>query len=132
MDWEVEFRKKLSELEKIKPVIWCGDLNVVHNEIDLYNPEKSKKSAGFTKEERECFSKILSDGYTDSFRYLYPDAKEAYTWWSNFHNARERNMGWRLDYFVLSNKLKENIVDNMIRRYVKGSDHCPVVLFLKF
>lgn len=131
MQWEVEFRQKLAELDKIKPVIWCGDLNVVHNEIDLYNPEKSKKSAGFTKEERECFTNLLSDGYFDSYRHLYPDAKDVYTWWSYMRNARQKNQGWRIDYFVLSNKLKEYLVDNVIRAQVYGSDHCPVVLYLK-
>ena len=131
MEWEVEFRKQLAELEQIKPIIWCGDLNVAHNEIDLYNPDKSRKSAGFTNEERECFTNLLSDGYFDSFRYLYPDAKEAYTWWSYMRNARQKNLGWRIDYFVLSNKLKEYLVDNMIRSKVYGSDHCPVVLYLK-
>lgn len=131
MEWEKEFRKFLSELESQKPIIWCGDLNVAHNKIDIKNPESNAKSAGFTVEERECFTKILSDGYFDSFRYLYPTTTGAYTYWSYFRNARQSNIGWRLDYFVLSEKLKSYLVDNMIRAKVTGSDHCPVALFLK-
>lgn len=131
MEWEVEFRKKLAELEKIKPIIWCGDLNVAHNEIDLKNPKTNTKSAGFTKEERECFTNLLTDGYFDSFRHLYPDLEEAYTWWSYMRNARQKNVGWRIDYFVMSNKLKSKLVDNNIRSKVTGSDHCPVALFLQ-
>jgi exodeoxyribonuclease III len=131
MEWEIAFRKFLSSLEKTKPIIWCGDLNVAHNEIDLKNPETNTKTAGFTKEERECFTNILTDGYFDSFRHLYPSLKGAYTYWSYFHNSRPKNAGWRLDYFVMSEKLKENLVDNMIRNNVLGSDHCPIALFLK-
>lgn len=129
--WEKEFRAKLSDLEKIKPIIWCGDLNVAHNEIDLKNPKTNHKTAGFTKEERACFTSLLSDGYFDSFRYLYPKQTDAFTFWTYMRNARASNVGWRLDYFVLSEKLKENLVDNMIRSKVMGSDHCPIVLFLK-
>jgi exodeoxyribonuclease III len=130
MDWEQSFRKYLSELEKQKPIIWCGDLNVAHNRIDLKNPDSNSKTAGFTAEERECFTKILSDGYIDSFRHLYPTKLDSYTYWSYFRNARQSNLGWRLDYYVMSEKLKENLVDNVIRANVKGSDHCPIVLFL--
>ena len=132
MKWEKEFRNKLSDLEKTKPIIWCGDLNVAHNEIDLKNPKTNQKTAGFTKEERACFTNLLTNGYFDSFRYLYPKQTEAYTFWSYLRNSRASNVGWRLDYFVLSEKLKENLVDNMIRSKVMGSDHCPIVLFLKF
>lgn len=131
MEWEEEFRKYLATLEKTKPIIWTGDLNVAHNPIDIKNPESNAKSAGFTKEERECFTNVLKDGYFDSFRYLYPNVTGAYTYFSYFRNAREKNIGWRLDYFVLSEKLKENLVDNMIRSKVLGSDHCPIALFLK-
>jgi exodeoxyribonuclease III len=103
---------------------------VAHNEIDLKNPKTNTKSAGFTKEERECFTNLLSDGYFDSFRALYPDLTDAYTWWSYMRNARAKNVGWRIDYFVMSNKLRDNLVDNCIRAKVTGSDHCPVALFL--
>ncbi len=131
MDWEKEFRKKLSELNKQKPVIWCGDLNVAHQEIDLKNPKTNTKTAGFTKEERKCFDDLLSDGYFDSFRHLYPTTKDAYTFWSYMRNSRANNIGWRLDYFILSERLKEYLADNVIRSTVTGSDHCPIVLFLK-
>lgn len=132
MEWEEEFRKFLSQLEAQKPVIWTGDLNVAHNPIDLKNPDTNLKTAGFTAEERDCFTKILKDGYFDSFRHLYPNQTGAYTFWSYLRNARQTNCGWRLDYFVLSEKLKSNLVDNMIRSKVLGSDHCPIALFLKF
>jgi len=130
-EWEKAFRNKLKELEKKKPIIWCGDLNVAHNEIDLKNPKTNTKTAGFTKEERKCFTDLLSDGYFDSFRYLYPKETDAFTFWSYMRNSRASNIGWRLDYFVMSEKLKENLSDNMIRSKVIGSDHCPIVLFLK-
>jgi len=131
LKWEEQFRKSLKEFDKKKPVIWCGDLNVAHNEIDLKNPKTNTKTAGFTKEERECFTQLLSDGYFDSFRYLYPNVTGAYTFWSYLRNSRASNVGWRLDYFVLSNKLKENLADNLIRSEIVGSDHCPIVLYLK-
>ena len=131
LKWEEQFRKSLKELDKTKPVIWCGDLNVAHNEIDLKNPKTNTKTAGFTKEERQCFTQLLSDGYFDSFRYLYPSVTGAYTFWSYLRNSRASNVGWRLDYFVLSNKLKENLSDNLIRSEILGSDHCPIVLYLK-
>ncbi len=130
MDWEKSMRKYLETLNKTKPIIWCGDLNVAHNEIDIKNPKSNLKSAGFTKEERECFTNVLTDGYIDSFRYLYPTLTDQYTYWSNFSNSREKNVGWRLDYFVLADKLKENLVDSMIRPKVMGSDHCPIALCL--
>ena len=130
VEWEAEFRKYLQSLEKQKPIIWCGDLNVAHNPIDLKNPTTNTKTAGFTKEERECFTNLLTDGYVDSFRHLYPDKTDAYTFWSYLRNSRANNIGWRLDYFVLSNKLIPNLVDNVIRPQVTGSDHCPIVLYL--
>lgn len=132
MEWEEEFRKYLANLESVKPVIWTGDLNVAHNPIDIKNPDSNLKSAGFTKEERECFTKILTDGYFDSFRFLYPKKTDAFTYWSYFRNSRDKNIGWRLDYFVMSEKLKPNLVDNVIRSKILGSDHCPITLFLKF
>ena len=116
----------------MKPIIWTGDLNVAHNPIDLKNPDTNKKTAGFTVEERQCFTDLLSDGYFDSFRYLYPKTIGAYTFWSYLRNSRANNVGWRLDYFVLSEKLKDYLVDNVIRDKVMGSDHCPIVAFLKF
>jgi exodeoxyribonuclease III len=131
MKWEESMRKYLASLNKIKPIIWCGDLNVAHNEIDIKNPKSNLRSAGFTVEERDCFTKLLSDGYIDSFRYLYPDLKDQYTFWSMRSGARGKNVGWRLDYFVIAEKLKENLVDNMIRSKVMGSDHCPITLFLQ-
>ena len=131
MEWESVFRNFLKDLDKTKPVIWAGDLNVAHTEIDLKNPTTNTKSAGFTKEERECFTNLLSDGYIDSFRHLYPTKTDAYTFWSYMRNSRGSNIGWRLDYFVMSERLKENLVDNMIRDKVMGSDHCPIALFLK-
>jgi exodeoxyribonuclease-3 len=131
MEWEKAFLNFLNQLEKVKPIIWCGDLNVAHQPIDLKNPDTNKKTAGFTKEERECFTNLLSNGYFDSFRYLYPTKSAAYTFWSYLRNSRASNVGWRLDYFVMSEKLKENLVDNCIRSEVMGSDHCPIVLYLK-
>lgn len=132
MEWEVAFLKYLKSLDKQKPVIWCGDLNVAHQRIDIRNPDANKKSAGFTQEERDCFSKILSEGFIDSFRHLYPKVEYAYTYWSYFNNARQKNIGWRLDYFVLSERLKENLVDNIIKSEQTGSDHCPIVLKMNF
>jgi exodeoxyribonuclease-3 len=132
LEWEKTFHIFLLDLDKIKPVIWCGDLNVAHTPIDVTHPERKNKCACFTKEERQCFSEVLQSGFIDTFRYLYPDLKEQFTYWSFFSNARERNVGWRLDYFVISERLKMNLVDHMIRRKIVGSDHCPIVLFLKF
>jgi exodeoxyribonuclease III len=132
VEWEKAFRNYLSKLEAVKPIIWTGDLNVAHNPIDLKNPDTNHKTAGFTKEERQCFTDLLTDGYFDSFRHLYPDQKGAYTCWSYLRNSRASNVGWRLDYFVLSEKLKEYLTDNVIRSKVTGSDHCPIACFLKF
>jgi len=125
-----DFHRYLKDLEKKKPVIWCGDLNVAHQTIDLTNPKTNTKNAGFTKEEREDFSSILADGFIDSFRYLYPNEHDAFTFWAYFRNARARNIGWRLDYFLLSSSLRENLCDVVIQTGVFGSDHCPIVLLM--
>ena len=111
-------------------MVICGDLNVAHQEIDLKNPAQNRRSAGFTDEEREKFTHLLQAGYVDSFRHVYPDVKDAYTWWSYITKARERNAGWRIDYFVVSNRLKDKIKDAGILNQVMGSDHCPVYLEL--
>jgi exodeoxyribonuclease III len=132
MEFEEAFLGYINKLEQIKPIVWCGDMNVAHMPIDLKKPETNAKTAGFTKEERDCFTKVLSSGYFDSFRYLYPDRKDAYTFWNYMRNSRANDVGWRIDYFVMSEKLKANLVDNVIRAKVLGSDHCPVTLFLKF
>ena len=132
MKWEDDFRLYLTELDKQKPVIVCGDLNVAHREIDLTNPKSNKKNAGFTDEERAKMTELLQAGFTDSFRHLYPDKTDAYTWWSYMSNARARNIGWRIDYFLVSDKLQEQVGDSMIFAEVMGSDHCPVGLRLTF
>ncbi|MBR3002703.1 MAG: exodeoxyribonuclease III [Clostridia bacterium] len=126
--WEDEFRTYLLNLNKTKPVIMCGDLNVAHNEIDLKNPKTNRGNAGFTDEEREKMTKLLSVGFTDTFRYIYPDKTDAYSWWSYMGHAREKNIGWRIDYFVVSNDIKEKIQDAYIYPEIMGSDHCPVGL----
>ena len=131
MVWEDAFRGYLKSLDDKKPVILCGDLNVAHKEIDLKNPASNRGSAGFSDEERDAFTKLLEAGFTDSFRYLYPDQKDAYTWWSYMFKSRERNTGWRIDYFVVSDRLRDSIVDSVIHADVMGSDHCPVELRLK-
>ena len=131
MCWEDAFRAYMSELDSKKPVILCGDLNVAHNEIDLKNPASNHGSAGFSDQERAAFTKLLEAGFTDSFRYLYPDKELAYTWWSYMFKSRERNTGWRIDYFVVSNRLEQSIADSVIHADVMGSDHCPVELLLK-
>ena len=128
MKWEAAFRAYLQELDSKKPVILCGDLNVAHQEIDLKNPASNRGSAGFSDQERGAFSALLDAGFTDSFRYLYPTKTDAYTWWSYMFKARERNTGWRIDYFVVSNRLQEAIEDSVIHADVLGSDHCPVEL----
>ena len=128
MAFEDRFREYLSELSKIKPVIMCGDLNVAHQEIDLKNPKTNVRNPGFSDEERGKFSKLLESGFTDSFRHLYPDLSERYTWWSYRFSARKRNIGWRIDYFIVSNDVKEKIKDSIIYKEVLGSDHCPVGL----
>ena len=126
--WEDEIRKYLLDLNKIKPVIMCGDLNVAHNEIDLKNPKTNRRNAGFTDEEREKMTQLLESGFTDSFRYLYPDKKEAYSWWSYMGRAREKNVGWRIDYFIVSKNIESKIKEAKIRSEIMGSDHCPVEL----
>lgn len=129
--WEKAFAEYLSVLDTKKPVIVCGDLNVAHNEIDLKNPGSNRGNAGFSDEERSAFSSLLSRGFTDSFRYLYPDKTGAYSWWSYMYNARKNNAGWRIDYFLVSNRLAEQIQDAEIHSEVMGSDHCPVGLLLQ-
>lgn len=126
--WEDEFRKYLVNLDNKKPVILCGDLNVAHKEIDLKNPSSNHHNAGFTDEEREKMTKLLEAGFTDSFRYMYPDKEGEYSWWSYMFHAREKNAGWRIDYFIVSNKIKDKIQDAKIHQEIFGSDHCPVEL----
>lgn len=128
MEWEDDFRAYILNLEKNKPVILCGDLNVAHNEIDLKNPKSNTKSAGFSNEERAKMTELLGSGFLDSYRFLYPDITDAYTWWSYMFRAREKNVGWRIDYFIVSEKLKGNIKDSIIHKDILGSDHCPVGL----
>jgi exodeoxyribonuclease-3 len=128
MEWEDDFRNYLVELDKKKPIILCGDLNVAHNEIDLKNAKSNVKNAGFSNEERGKMTELLEAGFVDSFRYLYPDLTGAYTWWSYMFNAREKNVGWRIDYFIVSEKIKEKIQDSIIHKDIFGSDHCPVEL----
>ena len=131
MKWEDDFLAYIKKLEKHKPVIFCGDLNVAHNDIDLKNPKSNHKNAGFTDEEREKFTIITQSGLIDTFRYFYPDLEEAYSWWSYRFHAREKNIGWRIDYFVVSESLKDRLQDAVIYKAVLGSDHCPVGLVLK-
>lgn len=128
MQWEDDFRAYLCGLDKIKPVIVCGDMNVAHNEIDLKNPDTNHFNPGFSDEERGKFTELLESGFVDSFRSLYPDRRDAYSWWSYRAAARERNVGWRIDYFVVSERLRENIKDAYILPEIMGSDHCPVGL----
>lgn len=130
VEWEDVFRNFLLELDANKPVILCGDLNVAHQEIDLKNPQSNKNNAGFTSEERNQFSKLLNSGFIDTFRYFYPDKEGAYTWWSYLTKARERNAGWRIDYFIVSERLKDALTDAKIYTHIMGSDHCPVGLEL--
>lgn len=128
MEWEDDFRRYLVELDKKKPVILCGDLNVAHQEIDLKNAKSNVGNAGFSDEERGKMTELLESGFVDSFRYLYPEVTGAYTWWSYMFHARENNAGWRIDYFVVSDKLKDKIEDSKIHSEIMGSDHCPVEL----
>ncbi len=131
MQWEDAFRSYIKQLDEKKPVIICGDLNVAHKEIDLKNFKTNHKNAGFTDEERAKMTELLEAGFTDSFRYLYPDKEGIYTWWSYMFKAREKNAGWRIDYFVVSNRLADRISDSLIYTDIIGSDHCPVGLILK-
>ncbi len=128
MKWEDDFFAYIKKLDSVKPVILCGDLNVAHQEIDLKNPKTNRKNAGFTDEERSKMTNILSNGFTDTFRYKYPDQKDIYSWWSYRFNARKNNAGWRIDYFITSDRLQEKIVDAKIHTEIFGSDHCPVEL----
>lgn len=131
MIWEDEMRKYMKKLEEKKPVIYCGDLNVAHEEIDIKNPKTNHRSAGFTDEERNKFSELLNAGFIDTYRYLYPQKVE-YSWWSYMRQAREKNVGWRIDYFVTSKCLENNIKDAKIHTQVLGSDHCPIELDIEF
>jgi len=128
MRWETDFLAYLKKLEKTKPVIFCGDLNVAHREIDLKNPKNNRKNAGFSDEERQKFTEVLEAGFIDTFRYFYPDIEGIYSWWSYRFSARAKNAGWRIDYFCVSDSLKNRLVDAGILTDVMGSDHCPVVL----
>ena len=128
MSWEDAFREYLCSLDKLKPIIVCGDMNVAHEEIDLKNAKANVGNPGFSDEERAKFTELLSAGFTDSFRYLYPDRRDADSWWSYRAAARERNVGWRIDYFVVSDRLRDNIKDAYILPEITGSDHCPVGL----
>ena len=131
MKWEDDFRNYLKELDDKKPVIVCGDLNVAHKEIDLKNPKTNRKNAGFTDEERNKFTELMEAGFIDTFRYFYPDKENIYSWWSYRFKAREKNAGWRIDYFCVSEKLKDRLVSASIHTEVLGSDHCPVELVIK-
>ena len=131
MTWEDDFRKFLKSLDAMKPVIICGDLNVAHEEIDIKNPKTNRRNAGFTDEEREKMTVLLNDGFTDSFRYLHPD-EVTYSWWSYRFKAREKNAGWRIDYFLVSDRIKEQITEAKIHTEIMGSDHCPVEVDLTF
>jgi len=129
--FEAAFLTYLKKLEESKPVIYCGDLNVAHKEIDLKNPQSNHHNAGFSDEERACFQNVLDAGFIDTFRYFYPDMKDIYSWWSYRFQARSRNAGWRIDYFLVSEALKDRLVDAKIHTEITGSDHCPVELDLK-
>lgn len=130
MQWEDDFLAYIKKLEETKPVVYCGDLNVAHKEIDLKNPKTNRKNAGFTDEERGKFSAVLDAGFIDTFRYFYPEQTDIYSWWSYRFSARSKNAGWRIDYFVASGSLKEKLIDAKIHTEVLGSDHCPVELLL--
>ncbi|WP_409254119.1 exodeoxyribonuclease III [Bacillus sp. SCS-153A] len=128
LNWEERVRAYIKELDAQKPVIYCGDLNVAHNEFDLRNPKSNQGNSGFTTEEREKMSRLLKEGFVDSFRYLYPEKDQSYTWWSYMSKVRERNIGWRIDYFILSDRLKDFLQDAGMHTDVFGSDHCPVYI----
>ena len=131
MEWEDDVRAYLKKLEQTKPVVLCGDLNVAHEEIDLKNPKTNRKNAGFSDEERAKMTELLSAGFIDTFRYFYPDKTGEYSWWSYRFNARKNNAGWRIDYFIVSDALKERLISASIHQEIFGSDHCPVELELK-
>ena len=128
MKWEEDFLAYLKKLEETKPVVFCGDLNVAHKEIDLKNPKTNRKNAGFTDEERACFTRLLENGFIDTWRYFYPDTEGIYSWWSYRFQSRQRNAGWRIDYFCVSDCLKDKLQDAKIHTTIEGSDHCPVEL----
>lgn len=128
MQWETDFRSYLKTLDEKKPVIYCGDLNVAHEEIDIKNPKTNRKNAGFTDEERKKMTELLAAGFTDTFRYFYPDQTDIYSWWSYRFKAREKNAGWRIDYFITSRRLDEKLTGARIHTEVFGSDHCPIEL----
>ena len=130
MLWEDDFRNYLISLDKLKPVILCGDLNVAHNEIDLKNPKTNRKNAGFSDEERNKMSLLLNSGFIDTFRYFYPEKAGIYTWWSYRFNARKNNSGWRIDYFIVSERFIKNVKDSIIHDDIFGSDHCPVEIII--
>ncbi|MBE5779188.1 MAG: exodeoxyribonuclease III [Clostridiales bacterium] len=131
MTWEDAFADYLCELDKKKPVVVCGDMNVAHQEIDLKNPKTNTRNAGFTQEERDKLTALLSRGFVDTFRLLHPDEKDRYSWWSYMMKARERNIGWRIDYFLVSKRISDNVTVADIEDQIMGSDHCPVILELK-
>ena len=131
MRWEDDFRQYVLQLDAVKPVIICGDMNVAHQEIDLKNPTTNRRNAGFTDEERDKMTLLLESGFTDTFRYFYPDLKEAYSWWSYRFRAREKNTGWRIDYFLVSNRLQEHLQSAAIHSDILGSDHCPVEVVIE-
>ena len=131
MRWEDDFRQYVLQLDAVKPVIICGDMNVAHQEIDLNNPKTNRRNAGFTDEERNKMTLLLESGFTDTFRYFYPDLKEAYSWWSYRFRAREKNTGWRIDYFLVSNRLQEHLQSAAIHSDILGSDHCPVEVVIE-
>ena len=131
MQWETDLREYLMQLDAKKPVVYCGDLNVAHQEIDLKNPKTNRMNPGFTDEEREKMTALLGNGFTDTFRFLHPDEKDIYSWWSYRFKAREKNTGWRIDYFITSSRLQESIESASIHTEIFGSDHCPVELVLK-
>ena len=132
MEWEDAFRAYLEGLDRKKPVIFCGDLNVAHQEIDLKNPKTNRRNAGFTDEEREKFTQLLKAGFVDTYRHFYPDTEGVYSWWSYRFKAREKNAGWRIDYFLVSERIKEKLTDAKIHTEIMGSDHCPVELDIGF
>ncbi|MCH5286489.1 MAG: exodeoxyribonuclease III [Christensenellaceae bacterium] len=131
MTWEDAFLGYLRSLDAVKPVIFCGDLNVAHTEIDLKNPKSNLRNAGFTQEERGKMTSLLAAGFTDTFRFFYPDRRDAYSWWSYMFHAREKNAGWRIDYFIASDRLRERLVSADIHAEIMGSDHCPVELVIR-
>lgn len=131
MQWEDDFRNYLLKLNKVKPVIMCGDLNVAHKEIDLKNSKTNVKNAGFTKEERSKMTELLGSGFIDTYRYFYPDKKDSYSWWSYFGRARDKNVGWRIDYFIISKNFEDNLEKSFICPEIYGSDHCPVGIIIK-